>query len=117
MRHIIVKLHPQEKFNEVYPAEAELTEEQEEELEEEEKRRRVVRATTRDIACRITCIVATQPLQVRRSTLYPVSCILYPVSCICILYPVSSILYLCPVSSILYLFLYPVAVSVCIPCN
>jgi len=59
LNHIV-----QEKFNEVYPAEAELTEEQEEELEEEEKRRRVVRATTRDIACRITCIVATQPLQV-----------------------------------------------------
>ena len=30
----------------------------------EEKQEKLVRDTVRDIACRITCVVATQPLQV-----------------------------------------------------
>ena len=54
----------QEKFNENYPAEPELAEQVEEELSEEEKRARFLRVTLREIACKITCVVVTQPLQV-----------------------------------------------------
>merc|ERR1712013_405146 len=47
-----------------YPAEPELAEQVEEELSEEEKRARFLRVTLREIACKITCVVVTQPLQV-----------------------------------------------------
>merc|ERR1711874_518115 len=54
----------QEKFNESYPAEPELAEQVEEELTEEEKRARFLKVTLREIACKITCVVVTHPLQV-----------------------------------------------------
>ena len=54
----------QEKFNEGYPAEPELAEQVEEELTEEEKRERFLKVTLREIACKITCVVVTHPLQV-----------------------------------------------------
>jgi len=54
----------QEKFNESYPAEPELAEQVEEELTEEEKRERFLKVTLREIACKITCVVVTHPLQV-----------------------------------------------------
>lgn len=54
----------QEKFNEMYPPEPELAEQVEEEMTDEEKRARFARVTLRDIACKITCVIVTQPLQV-----------------------------------------------------
>ena len=58
----------QEKFNESYPAEPELAEQVEEELTEEEKRARFLKVTLREIACKITCVVVTHPLQVSKYT-------------------------------------------------
>jgi len=54
----------QEKFNEMYPPEPELSEQAEEDLSEQERRERFVKITLRDIACKITCVVVSQPLQV-----------------------------------------------------
>jgi len=54
----------QEKFYLNYPPEPELSEQTEEELTDEEKKARFLKSTIRDIACRITCVVVTQPLQV-----------------------------------------------------
>ena len=42
----------------------ELAEQVEEELTEEEKRERFLKVTIREIACKITCVVVTHPLQV-----------------------------------------------------
>ena len=58
----------QEKFNESYPPEPELAEQVEEELTEEEKRARFLKVTLREIACKITCVVVTHPLQVSKFT-------------------------------------------------
>jgi len=59
LQHVI-----QEKFFEMYPPEPELFQETEEELSEEELRAGFLRNTLRNIACKITCVVLTQPLQV-----------------------------------------------------
>lgn len=54
----------QERFYQNYPPEPELSEQTEEELSDEEKKARFLKMTLRDIACKITCVVVTQPLQV-----------------------------------------------------
>lgn len=52
------------KFNELYPPEPELSEEEEDVLTIEEKKERFLKITLRDIACKITCVMVSQPLQV-----------------------------------------------------
>lgn len=52
------------KFDELNPPEKELSEAEEAALSEDEKRARFLRATLRDISCRIVCVVISQPLQV-----------------------------------------------------
>lgn len=54
----------QQKFNELYPPEDELEELTMDALTEEQKRDRFIRSTLREIACKITCVVVSQPLQV-----------------------------------------------------
>lgn len=61
---LVAQHFTQAKFNELYPAEPEPAEQVEEELTEEERRARFLRTTLREIACKLTCIVVTQPLQV-----------------------------------------------------
>jgi len=56
--------YAQQKFNELYPPEVELEEGEEASLTDEQKRERFLRTTLRDIACKITCVVVSQPLQV-----------------------------------------------------
>merc|ERR1712179_423210 len=53
-----------DKFNQLYPPEPELKEEEEEAMSMEEKQERFVRMTLRDIACKMTCVIVSQPLQV-----------------------------------------------------
>jgi len=52
------------KFNELYPPEPELKEEEEDALTMEERKERFIKITLREIACKITCVVVSQPLQV-----------------------------------------------------
>jgi len=60
--NIFVNHYTEQKFNESYPPAEE--NEEEKSLTMEQKQERLMWATARDIACRLTCVVATQPLQV-----------------------------------------------------
>jgi len=61
---IIVQNLTASKFDELYPPEAELTDEEERQLSDEEKVRKFVRVTLRDMANKTVCVVISQPLQV-----------------------------------------------------
>jgi len=52
------------KFSELYPPEADLTEEEEDALTMEERKERFLKITLREIASKITCVVVSQPLHV-----------------------------------------------------
>jgi len=53
-----------DKFNQMYPPEPELKEEEEEAMSMEDKQERFVKMTLRDIACKMTCVIVSQPLHV-----------------------------------------------------
>jgi len=52
------------KFSEMYPPEADLSEEEEDALTMEERKERFIKITLREIASKIACVVVSQPLQV-----------------------------------------------------
>ena len=53
----------------MYPPEEEVDEDQ---LTMEQKQERLLRTTLRDVACKVTCVILTQPLQgVQRGLLLP----------------------------------------------
>ena len=52
------------KFNEIYPPEPELKEEEEDALTMEQRKERFIKITLQAIACKVTCVVVSQPLQV-----------------------------------------------------
>jgi len=60
--NIFVNHYTEQKFNESYPPAEE--NENDKALTMEQKQEKLVRDTVRDIACKLTCVVATQPLQV-----------------------------------------------------
>jgi len=59
--NVVVQHFAEQKINELYPPEEEVDESQ---LTPEQKQEKVLRTTLRDIACRVTCVVITQPLHV-----------------------------------------------------
>jgi len=61
--NVAIQHFAEKKFNELYPPE-ETGEEDEDELTLEQKQERVLRETLRSIACKVTCVVITQPLHV-----------------------------------------------------
>jgi len=61
--NIAIQFFAEKKLNELYPPE-EAKEEDEEELTLEQKQERVIRETLRQLACKMTCVVITQPLHV-----------------------------------------------------
>jgi len=59
--NVVVQHFAEKKLNELYPPEEE---EDEEGMSMEQKQEKLLRTTMRDIACKVTCVVLTQPLQV-----------------------------------------------------
>jgi len=58
-----VQFFAEKKFNELYPPET-IKDEDEDELTLEQKQERAVKETVRQLACKITCVLITQPLHV-----------------------------------------------------